>query len=64
MNGFGSAEMPPVIYGGKGEAKRRRLTSDGVNNLGIHEIKDSERSVPFTARRAFETLLVLLCKKG
>ncbi|MBS5661256.1 MAG: hypothetical protein KHW79_08240 [Clostridiales bacterium] len=48
----------------RGEAKRRRLTSDGVNNLGIHEIKDSERSVPFTARRAFETLLVLLCKKG
>ncbi len=32
LHGFGFAEMPPVIYGGKSEAKRRRLTSDGVNN--------------------------------
>ena len=64
MHGFGFTEMPPIIYGGKDEIKCNPLISDGVNNLGIHEIKDSERSVPFTARRAFETLLVLLCKKG
>ena len=31
---FGFAEMPPVIFGGKGEAKRRPLTSGVVNNLG------------------------------
>ncbi|MDD6237320.1 MAG: hypothetical protein PUB00_08070 [Clostridiales bacterium] len=41
LHGFGSAEMPPVIFGGKGEAKHRPLSSGGVNNLGIHEIEDS-----------------------
>ena len=29
---FGFAEMPPVMNGGKGEAKRRPLTSGVVNN--------------------------------
>ena len=33
LHGFGCAEMPPMIYGGKGEAKRRPPISDGVNNL-------------------------------
>ena len=33
LHGFGFAEMPSVIFGGKGEAKRRQLTSYGVNNL-------------------------------
>ena len=32
LHGFGNAEMPPVMFGGKGEAKRRPLTSGGVNN--------------------------------
>ena len=46
LRGFDFAEMPPVIYGGKSEAKRRRLTRDGVNNhWNMTEIKDFERSV-------------------
>ena len=45
LRGFGVAEMPPVIFGGKSEAKRRRLTSGGVNNhWNVTEIKDFERS--------------------
>ena len=65
LRGFGFAEMPPVMNGGKGEAKRRPLTSGVVNNhWNVTEIKDFERSVPFTARRALETLLVSLRKKG
>ena len=43
LRGFDFAEMPPVIYGGKSEAKRRRLTRDGVNNhWNMTEIKDFE----------------------
>ena len=38
--------MSPVIFGGKSEAKRRRLTRDGVNNhWNMTEINDFERSV-------------------
>ncbi|MDD6237636.1 MAG: hypothetical protein PUB00_09695 [Clostridiales bacterium] len=32
MHGFGFAEMPPVIFGGKGEARHRPLKAGGVNN--------------------------------
>ena len=34
LHGFGSAEMPPDIFGGKGKAKHRPLLSGGVNNIG------------------------------
>lgn len=36
--GFGFAEMSPVIYSGKGEAKRRLLTSGVVNNLKMIDL--------------------------
>ena len=32
LRGFGFAEMPPDIFGGKSEAKHRPLNSGGVNN--------------------------------
>ena len=38
LNGFGSAEMPPVIYGGKGEAKRRPPISGGVNSFNMIDL--------------------------
>ena len=51
--GFDFAEMPPVIYGGKREAKRRRLTSDGVNNpWNMTEIINFVRSVSLAANGA------------
>lgn len=53
MRGFDFAEMPPVIYGGKSEAKRRRLTSDGVNNpWDMTEIINFVRSVSLAANGA------------
>lgn len=36
--GFGFAEMSPVIYSGKGEAKRCLLTSGVVNNLKMIDL--------------------------
>ena len=32
LHGFGFAEMPPIIYGGKDEIKCNPLISCGVNN--------------------------------
>ena len=32
LHGFGNAEMPPAIFGGKGEAKDRPQKAGGVNN--------------------------------
>ena len=53
LRGFDFAEMPPVIYGGKSEAKRRRLTSDGVNNpWNMTEIINFVRSVSLAANGA------------
>ena len=46
LHGFGFAEMPPIIYGGKDEIKCNPLISCGVNNhWNMTEIKDFERSV-------------------
>ena len=53
LRGFDFAEMPPVIYGGKSEAKRRRLTRDGVNNpWNMTEIINFVRSVSLAANGA------------
>ena len=53
LRGFDFAEMPPVIYGGKSEAKRRRLTSDCVNNpWNMTEIINFVRSVSLAANGA------------
>ena len=43
MHGFGFAEMPPIIYGGKEEIKCNPLISCGVNNhWNVTEIEDFE----------------------
>ncbi|MDD6236876.1 MAG: hypothetical protein PUB00_05790, partial [Clostridiales bacterium] len=46
LRGFVSDEMPPVIFGGKGEAKHRPLSSGGVNNhWNVTEIEDFKKII-------------------
>ena len=46
LHGFGFAEMPPVIFGGKGEARHRPLKAGGVNNhWNVTEIEDFKKII-------------------
>ena len=59
MHGFGIAEMPPVIFGGKGKAKHRPRKADGVNNhWNVTEIEDFE--INFQSSGAWQKILSMI----